>query len=151
MSPATKAKPRRRYEAMREFANGHTDLEAATKAWIASLSKAEKDAFCYPYARIQMRNLMRGDVRQIEHDVFGGDEASTSESLSDRQRLLDQRVCLPDGRFVCWGDMTPALHRERADWLLKMANGYMRTVEEHERTADLIEAAGVSCLREVPA
>lgn len=150
MTPATTMKPRKRYEAMREFANGHTNLEAATRAWLASLSKTEKDTFCYPYARIQMRNLMRGDVRQIEHNVFGSDEISVDEALSDRQQLMDKGFFLDDGRWVLWGDATPADHRQRADWLHKMANGYMRTAEEHEHAADLIEAAGVSCLREVP-
>jgi len=128
---------------MRAIAALHTDLDEATKAWLKSLTKAEKDTFIYPYARIQMRNLMRSDVRQIEHDVQIWD-------TDDRQKLLDKGLFHPDGRWVFWGDMTPDDHRLRAAWLRGTAGGYLRTADEHDQAAAIIEAAGVSCLREVP-
>lgn len=136
-------RPNQQHTKMRAIAELHTTPENAASAWLATLTQDEKDTFIYPYARLMMRNLMRGVVRQIEHDTEIADQ-------SDRQKLLDEGAFLPDGSWVCWGDMTPADHRARANYLRTMAGGYLRTAEKHDEAAEIIEAAGVECLRDVP-
>lgn len=141
--------PRVAYATMREYADKYVDLDEATRAWLGSLTKAQKEAFIYPYARAAVNKMRRGDVHRHEREVAknGG-----IKDVGARQVLLDDGFFLiSTGGFVLWGDATPQMHRERAEWLRGEALGLLVTVKLHEEAADVIEAAGVDCLREVPA
>lgn len=63
--------------------------------------------------------------------------------------LMATTFALGDGRSVTWGRATVAQHRQRAAKLVGTAVGTLQTVALHEEAIAAIEAAGVSCLRDV--
>jgi hypothetical protein len=96
-----------------------------------------------------VRRIRRADAAQAERaaqpTISNGTTADPTEA---RRKLLDSGFAL-DGDWVLWGDATPAQHRQRAEALRKLAAGTLATARRHEEAAELIEAAGATCLREV--
>lgn len=66
------------------------------------------------------------------------------------ERLNGHMFAVGDGQRVRWELATVAQHRQRIDMLLRLRRGLEETIERHHAAIDAIEAAGVSCLAEVP-
>ena len=141
-----KAQARDVHKLMHECAHEFHDLEIATDAWLVELTAQERIALVRPYARVLMRNYMRGQVRRLESETFspGG-----SIILGDLSQLLAERVCLPDGRWVTWGAMSVDEHLLRAQWQEELAGACVLDAERHRAAADVITERGVSCLDDV--
>lgn len=92
------------------------------------------------------RRYVRSRTRRIEHRVSFGDQESRADA---RIRLARESFSLPDGRNVRWLDATVDDHLARAAWQRVFADSCIADAELHEKAAAEIEAAGVTCLREI--
>lgn len=102
-----------------------------------------------PLVAEEARHTARSRTRTIEQRVDRLLAVSPDARCEARRTLVDERFILPDGRFVAWLDATADDHRQRAGWLRRQARAVEQTACRHELAAAEIEAAGVSCLREL--
>jgi hypothetical protein len=96
-------------------------------------------------------NLQRSLVRDIEQEV---DDAlviaeSPRDRVSARRLLAEETFALKDGSVVHWLDATAEQHRARAAWQRELAGNCVKDAKRHEAAAAEIEAAGVTCLRDL--
>lgn len=70
--------------------------------------------------------------------------------LADRAKLLAETFSLGDGTRVSWGDATADDHRKRIAMLDRIYTGIGATIGRHVEALELIEAANVHCLNELP-
>jgi hypothetical protein len=148
--PLERPKTATRHALMLEYANLYGDVNEATRAYLSGMNKAQLLTECFAAVRNDMRIVMREQTRGAEHRAFGSVEGKALDVLSDRAQLVDQYFCLEDGRWVLWLQATVEDHLDRAAWQRKLASGHVTDAEHHEQAADLISAAGVSCLEELP-
>lgn len=103
-------------------------------------------------------NQRRARVRSIEAAAFDEPRVQSPrrtlgstpvDRIDARKRLLDERFHLPNGRSVRWGDATVADHRERIDMQERLRGGIAVEIGRHTAAIAEIEAAGVTCLREI--
>lgn len=134
-------------ELRRHVDNGCTPEEAATLV-IRTLTVEELAAFVRPLLVHQAHREQRNFDRKIEADVdlrldLGADP------IRVRRLLSETTFALPSGEFVPWLDATAAQHRARSAWQRGRAASCIDDAERHEAAAVAIEAAGVSCLRDL--
>lgn len=105
-----------------------------------------------PVVAAAVETLRRAPVRQTERRVFGQARTlgETVDVVALRAELSAEFFSLGDGRRVRWGEATVEQHRERIDLLEKQIAGIRYTVDAHAQAIVEIEAAGVSCLDEIP-
>lgn len=139
--------------ALREFRAHHPKMAAAKCA--QRFLMETPDADLSGLIRDEIERIDRNDNRALEiqeiarlrSELPGASEgASGSWSAQLRTRLYQTGA--GDDQF--FGLFTSAQHRLKARMLRSQAAGLIRTAELHERAADDIEAAGVTCLDELP-
>ena len=132
------------YQAVgRLLAAGH-DPEAAASLALQGMTKAQLIAFVLPEVERLARSVERNRVRRVERrtlPVTGGDT-----SPDKLKALLVEAFLLPDGELVFWGSATAEQHLARAGWQRRNAAEVLEDAVRHERAAEMIVAAGVSCL-----
>jgi hypothetical protein len=96
-------------------------------------------------------NLQRSLVREIERGVDVALVAADTpqDRVAARHALAEETFGLRDGSSVAWLDATAEQHRERAAWQRELAGNCVKDAKRHELAAKEIEAAGVSCLRDL--
>lgn len=91
------------------------------------------------------RMLSLRKVRQLVDDV------ARETRLEVTQELLGTEFALGDGRRVTWGTATRADHEQRVSMLNNNAAANAEAAARHMQAIDLLERAGVTCLRDAPA
>lgn len=111
-----------------------------------------------PVITDEVRRSARSRVRKLERqaglelrDRRGASESQEPVNVpSARELLLQKGFTVEGGRYVLWGEATVADHESRIALLDKNRKGLGRTIKEHRDAIRQIEAAGVTCLLEVP-
>ncbi len=108
--------------------------------------------YLWPLITNECERIERERVRSVEAESWGkvrrnGRPASV---LADRAKLFAETFPLGDGTRVSWGDATADDHRKRIAMLERLHNGIAATIGRHVEALELIEAAGVRCLNELP-
>ena len=108
--------------------------------------------YLWPLIANECERIERERVRSVEAESWGkvrrnGRPASV---LADRAKLFAETFPLGDGTRVSWGDATADDHRKRIAMLELLYNGIAATIGRHVEAVELIEAAGVRCLNELP-
>lgn len=128
---------------------GATPTEAVA-AVCADLSREEVVELADPLFVAAATHELRNLNRDVEHEVaelLAG--ATTPEDRVAARRALVGRSFPVEGKWVAWYDATPADHRLRAQWQRRHAGACIADADLHEEAADEIEAAGVTCLRDL--
>lgn len=129
------------FKAWAETADGRSYLEREARCRaIEDARRAEVDRIG-PEAYFQLK--LQGMIGRFRHSV----EVETRLKLT--AELLESSFALGDGVMVSWGDATVEQHRKRMDLLFRNAEGNVRTASRHEIAVQMIEASGVSSLRQV--
>lgn len=113
---------------------------------------------------IDLQGLVREEIERIDRN---GNRALELEEITRLRsglpgnveavdggwssRLRSRLYQTGDGEDELFGRWTAAQHRFKARMLRSQASGLIRSAELHERAADDIESAGVSCLDDLPA
>lgn len=93
--------------------------------------------------------IKRDDVRSAEHEVADLIAKGISP-VKARQKLKQDGFWVPtSGEYVLWLNATVEQHQDRAEFLRRMADGLMQTVQMHEQAIADITAAGVTTLAEL--
>jgi len=92
------------------------------------------------------------EQEQLDADLWAAMENwRTSIRLEVTAELLAATIALGDGTVVTWGEATPGQLRQRAGMLLAMARGDVKTAARLHVAAEMVEAAHVGCLNDLPA
>lgn len=136
------------YEALRKSVKGGATPDEAADQLIAKMRKADLAALVRPLLVVHAQRYSRIATAALEREVDRR-IAEGEDPISVRRKLSESSFALPDGRYVTWLDATADDHRARAAWQRGQAASCVADAERHEVAAAAIEAAGVSCLREI--
>jgi hypothetical protein len=78
------------------------------------------------------------------------EENAAHVRLETTRELLETSFALGDGAETTWGEATVDQHQQRIDLLVKGASGTIETASRHAAAINMIQAAGVGHLNEVP-
>lgn len=124
--------------------------ESADQAAYAALDEmpvADLRQLAEPIVVAEARRIYRSLTRRAEDAAFADGALSAPAA---RAALMELSFALPDGRMVAWSEATADEHRARAAWQRQGAAALVEDAVRHEAAATMIEAAGVSCLAELP-
>ena len=91
----------------------------------------------------------RANVRQIERQLPTREVFEGETTIEQRQRWLDQKIALDDGRTVIKSEATYEDWQLRIRLLDRHRIGIERSIAEAEEAIELIRSHGVSCLGEI--
>lgn len=142
---------------------GITDnSEAAVKVLRLVLPRSDAAEVLHLTVAAAIRNHRRSEVRSEESVFFGAEAVSTPrfgkrtytkvrkiDHLVETRAFLQQTVWIPDKGDIPWGDVTVVDHEARITYLHGQIAGTMATISRHRRAIELIQEAGVTCLREI--
>lgn len=141
---------------IREAITEHQDDDSAARQVLERLSREQLEEELLPLVRDECRRRRRAGVRQKERQAANGSgnprpgSSDAADPASERAAWLASVFVLPDGRRVAWGEATIEDHVARMDYLNDFRREVQETIDLHERVRQAIEAAGVTCLDEVP-
>ncbi len=136
------------YGTLRSLINEGHEPEAATDLILKGTTAAELRQLIRPLLLLHARHALRAVTRRVEDETFKRIEGG-EDPMSARRKLVGYSFDLPGGRTVHWLDATATEHMERAFMQRALADKCIVDAERHEQAAAEIEAAGVSCLREL--
>lgn len=136
------------YETLRKLVDEGLGPDQAADRALAGATKEALARVLRPLVVMEARRLCRGDTRNLEDEVDTR-IAAGEDPLSVRRKLSGSEFALPDGRYVPWLDATAADHLARAGWQRRVGQACITDAERHEVAAADIEAAGVTCLRDL--
>lgn len=140
--------PQTIYGGLRSLVEQGTDPETAADSLLAKTRKVDLATFVRPLLVIYARQCERKDTRRQEEEADIR-LAHGEDPISVRRKLSECTFSLPDGRRVAWLDASAEDHRSRADWQRHHATACLSDASRHDDAADEIDAAGVSCLRDL--
>lgn len=131
------------------------DADAAHDV-IREMSTTDLEDWAMPIIKDECRRIRRAKVRETERRARRGGGSGRSngkeatDPAADRAEWLRAGFTLSDHRRVTWGEATVEEHQDRRDYLDEYRRSYDPIIAQHDHSIQLIEAAGVACLNEVP-
>lgn len=136
------------YERLRATVKAGATPEQAADRVLAAMRKADLAKLVRPLLVNEARRYARHETLVIEQEVDRR-IADGEDPISVRRKLSESTFPLPGRGRVNWLDATADDHRQRASWQRQLAHACDSDAERHEAAAAAIEAAGVTCLREI--
>lgn len=138
--------------------DGIEDPDEITDRIFDDVDRDELLEMVRPVVRWQVRSSLRNVVRSLERRAFpstpvasNGRPGTEGTVLDELRNLLGSGFRLPSGDWVTWGEATVSQHQERAAFMRELADSSLETASQHERAAEMIMEAGVTCLAEIEA
>lgn len=134
---------------LRELAETITDPGELAATHYAALEPEQQAAWNEQLRYREAVRIKRDDVRSAEHEVCDLIAQGIPPARA-RKQLKGHGFFMPStGEYVLWLNATVEQHQERAEFLRRMADGIMQTVQMHEQAIADIVAAGVTTLAEL--
>lgn len=124
-----------------------------------NLNKTQRDVL-HPLIAQAIDTWKRTNARRLEKAAFkrpaGGSHRNEIgldpiDGDKARHKLAHETVVLwRGGPRVPWGQMTVEQHDQRIEYLKTIRGGIDHSIDRHVRAVELITAAGVTCLNELP-
>ena len=154
--------------------SGDGDIDLMTKTVLTTvLARDDAGELLHDLVSWRIRHRIRSGVRSREKSAFSrfgrgnpspepvggklkpksktGPKPRPAKPEKEVAKFLLDRVFVPGrGYELTWGEMTVPDHEARAAYLETQITGTVATIRRHRRAIELIEAAGVSTLAEVP-
>lgn len=139
-------------ETLRKLSETEPDLNRAVNKVLKTMTKDEMTQACFElmsrYGH-EVYNKTWGIQRKDRLDMKSMHPLPGTDRVFAPPAEVRQRAWLVKGQVIHWETATADQHRERAAMRRKIAATEIEVAEMHEKAADEITAAGVTCLADL--